>query len=491
MPETCDSWAAAHVNTRAWENDRPWVAENAAWLRAAFTEAWTTGGGFVRAAFTHDYYDRIIAALEHVRTVVDRMAGHLNLAPIWIVPPAWRYPMEPGFVTYGPWTSSSARVDAADLQDGQTDSLRRRIAASIAEGRGTRDSAGTFYTRGGTAFLDPLSGYAPPVLGRLGNRPLVSGWSGTPEARSTWPIGHGVQLEVAQRAALRVIWEYMDRPDAPYVWWNAPSATAWPTAPVSSARWTLGAATGVLTAAQTGRVVVERAGSIDDGWGRGTGALDTEAGFPMPTPYLGPYANIRYAYATLMKIKAMSGHYAITRAIAEFAAWARGALLLGVEHLKEQKARVPSLDITSEMDEATALAGLAYTAGTTAATAAATAVNPLLGLAVALASSLFGGIGLIPGDTYGLQRAPQWPNRAAWWDIPVGDGKISGLALPPMWATMPPAGLDCSAVGAVRGPAAAGGDKGASKGSGAAVWIGGALAAGLVAAIAVAVAKAR
>lgn len=481
MTETCDSWARAHVLTRSWDGDRPWVAENAAWLRASFPEAFAPADGrFVRSAFTAAYYDRIIAALEHVRTVVDRMAQHLNLSPIWIVPPAWRYPMEPGFVTYGPWTSSSARVDAADLQDGQTDSLRRRIAAHIADGRGTRDSAGTFYTRGGTAFLDPLSGYAPAVLGRIGNRPLVSGWNGSPAARSTWSISHGVQLEVAQRAALSVIWQYMDRPDAPYVWWNAPSATWWPTAPVSIARWE-------PAVGRTGsRVVVERAGSIDDGWGRGSGALDTDSSIVMPTPYLGPYANIRYAYAVLMKIKAQSGHYTITRAMTEFVAWTRGVMLLGVERLKEQEARTHT-DLTSEKSDASKIIDAAWNlAGEQGIAAVAAAINPAFGAIVEgfiLLANLLVQPGRISG---GANRVPMLPNRVAWWDIPVGDRTIDGIGPWPLWQTLPPAGLVCDAIGSVRGPA----KDDVGKKSNAGVWIGGVLAAGLVAGIAVALAKA-
>ena len=483
MTETCDSWARAHVNIRAWDADRAWCAENAAWLRSAFPEAFAPSDGrFVRSAFSRDYYGRIVDALEHVRTVVDRMAGHLNLSPIWIVPPAFRYPMEPGFVTYGPWTSSSARVDAADLQDAQTDALRRKIAAQIAAGHGTRDSAGTFYTRGGTAFLDPLSGYAPPVLGRLGNRPLVAGWNGSPDvgvSRERWAI-----RPVAARANLITIWEYMDRPDAPYVWWNAPSATAWPTAPVSSARFVPDPIPSGPRHASAGRVVVERAGSIDDGWGRGTGALDSEANFPMPTPWLGPYANIRYAHAVLVKMASQSGHYTSTRAIKEWNDWTRGVLLLGAEDLKEQKARNPGIDVSAELDDVTKLTQMAWDLGSKVLIGAATAINPLLGAAVGFAVLVFGGIGQTPGTMSGLRRAPAWPGRAEWWTIPVGEGTITGLAPVQLWSPPPPAGMTCDLpVG--------GGDKSASKGSSAGLWIGGALAAGLVAVGAIALAKTR
>lgn len=473
MPETCEQWAARTIRVADWDAWRAFAAETAGELRRRFPEAWSTGAGFVRSAFTDAYYHSIMDALESANGVVNRMARALNLSSTWVVPPAFRYPMEPGFVTWNDVGSTRT-----------SDDVRRAARELVTAGRGTTDAAGTLYTKGGTAFIDPLVGWGPPKFW-FGNVPIAPGWTGAVRDRD--PDAETVAVAPVDRAAARATllraWSTMSRPDAPYLWWKSPSATWWPTAPITRVWWDGSSRLCRDQPRHHQCLRFERAGTINDGWGDPSAYILRTP--PAVSPWLGPYANVRHTHRVLTQIASQTGIETLRRALVELAAWERGILMLHVAELQERAARTGDSTVAAQ-NAANQKAMTVAQVGAGIATSAATAVNPLLGLAVSLGFGLFFSIGSEPGSITGARGYPNWPGRSAWYGIEAGDDIARGLGPWPLWRDPPPPGVVC------RDPLATGtggGGNGAAKKSNAPLVIGGVVAAGVVTAIAIALAR--
>lgn len=474
MTETCEQWAARTIRVSEWDSWRAFAAAVAGRLRRDFPEAWEPGSRRALTRYDDAYYLNIMDALESANGVVNRMARYLNLSSTWVVPPAFRYPLEPGFVSWNDYGSTRT-----------SDDVRRAARALVAEGRGTTDGAGTLYVRGGTAFVDPLVGWGPPKFW-FGNVPIAPGWTGVIRERD--PDTDAVSIAPIDRAAARATllraWTTMTRPDAPYLWWKSPSATWWPTAPVSRVWWDGSSRVCREQPRHHQCLRFERAGAIDDGWGDPNGHILRTP--PAVSPWLGPYANLRHTHRVLVQIASQTGIETLRRALVELAAWERGILLLHVEELKEKAARTGDSTVAAQ-NAANQRAMAVAQVGAGIAASAATAVNPLLGLAVTLATGLFFAIGEEPGSITGARGYPNWPGRSAWWGIEAGDETARGLGPWPLWRDPPPAGVVC------RDPLAAstggGGGDGAAKKSSVPVVIGSVVAAGVVTAIAIALAR--